>query len=458
MSLTATLAEAAIATDAARLPDALVVQAKRALLDTLACGLAGWREPGTQALIGLVAELGGREQATVWGGGPPVSVADAALINGASAHALDFDDVIASLGGHPSVPVAPAALALGEYVGASGRDVLAAFAVGVEFECKVARAIGPSHYARGWHATSTMGVLGAAAAAGRLLGLDVRQMTMAIGIAASQASGLRLNFGTMTKPFHPGHAARAGVVAALLARRGFTADADVLDGPLGFLLAFSPDRDVDLEAAGWGEPWELCAPAVSVKKYPCCFQTHRALDAVLALRAEHGLAAADVTSVAVRMPPGASVALIHPRPGTGLEGKFSMEYTVAAALLDGRVGLASFEDAAVQRDAAQALIPRVTTTVDDAPPVGPAEGYADVAVTLGDGRALRRRVEEPRGGPDEPLTWDELAAKFRDCAESVLTRDAAERTLATVAALDQQPDLGLLMAALSGRVVGAPAR
>jgi 2-methylcitrate dehydratase PrpD len=248
------------------------------------------------------------------------------------------------------------------------------------------------------------------------------------------------------------------MMAALLASRGFTADEDAIGAEMGFIDLFTPDRDAHPErVTHWGAPWEILSPGISVKKYPCCFQTHRALDAVLTLRERHSIAADMVEAVAVHVPRGATVSLLHPRPRTGLEGKFSMEYTVAAALLDGRLTLRTFEDEAVQRAEAQALIPRVVTVLDDASSADPADGYADVTIRLHDGRTVHERVEEPHGAPASPLTWEELAAKFRDCANGVIVPAETETALGLLAALDEQPDVRQLMASVSGVPVAVSA-
>ncbi|HLZ70097.1 MAG TPA: MmgE/PrpD family protein [Dehalococcoidia bacterium] len=433
-----------------QLGDDVVTAAKRAVLDTLAATLAGSVEPAARIALELARALGGSPQATVIGAGERVSVAQAALVNGVSGHALDYDDVNYSLNGHPSVPVLPAVLALAEHLGASGRAALRAFVLGFEIECKLGRAQGASHYARGWHATSTHGTVGAAAAAAALLSLTEKQTVMALGIAGSMAAGSRQNFGTMTKPLHPGRAAEAGVTAALLAQRGFTADETMLEAPLGFIRLFSPAEDHDpTQALGnLGAPWDILAPGIAVKKYPCCYNTHRALDGVLALRDEAGIAAEDVAAVEILLPETSAAPLIHPRPQTGLEGKFSMQYCVAAALLDGAPRLATFSDAAVQRPAAQALLRRVEMRA------GPAQaqiagGRTEVALTLRDGRTLRRGVDEPRGSGESPLSWEELAEKFRDCAAVALPAAAAREALERIAYFESLPDLRGLMALLA---------
>ncbi|HWO93635.1 MAG TPA: MmgE/PrpD family protein, partial [Dehalococcoidia bacterium] len=265
------------------------------------------------------------------------------------------------------------------------------------------------------------------------------------------------NFGTMTKPLHPGLAARAGVVAADLASRGFTADEAIIDAPMGFVHLFSPGQDGDPNAIPeLGRPWDIVDPGISVKKYPCCFVTHNALDAILDLKAEAGFSAGDVAAVEVHMPEGSAAPLIHPRPRTGLEGKFSMPYAMAAALLDGQPVLSTFEDEAVQRPEAQELLRRCDLVFD------PLQGellaaYADVVVKLRDGRTLSKRSERPRGGPDAPLSREELAIKYRDCARRVLSAEDAERSLTMVESLEDLSDIRELMSLLCRTSVPAAA-
>ncbi len=403
--------------------------AQRAFMDTAGVMLVGSREDCARIAADLVRARESRPVASVAGQGFRTSPEAAAFVNGVAAHALDYDDVNGPMTGHPSVPLVPAILALAEETGAGGRAALDAFVIGFEVEVKLGRAIGPSHYLRGWHATGTLGVLAAAAASARLYRLSTAQTKMAFGIAASMASGLRQNFGTMTKPLHPGYAAQNGIIAAQLAARGFTADAAILEAPIGYLNLFSPEGDAELTAAtaALGAPLELLRSGLSVKGYPCCYATHRAIEAALELTPD-GLDERDVEKIEVRVPRGSTEPLIHSRPTTGLEGKFSMEYCVAAAVLDGRVGLDSFEDAAVGRQAAQRLLRRVQTQMTG-DVSRPAEGYAEVSIHLGHGRELTRRVDEPRGTPDRPLTVEQLAAKYRDCAGRVLSADACERSL-----------------------------
>ncbi|HSR25820.1 MAG TPA: MmgE/PrpD family protein, partial [Candidatus Eisenbacteria bacterium] len=304
-----------------------------------------------------------------------------------------------------------------------------------------------------FHSTATCGSIGAAAAAAKLLGLDREATRRALSVGATQAGGLRENFGTMTKPFHAGHAARCGVAAARYAAAGMTADPTAVEAPLGlFALVSYGEGHPEAVARALGRPYDLATTGLSVKKYPCCFATHRAADAVLDLRAEHGLDPEEVEAVSVTVPVGGVSPLIHDRPRTGLEGKFSMQYVLAAALLEGRVGLDAFADEAVRRPAAQELVPRVIVQEDPGIPTGAnpiEEGHVTVEVRLRGGASLTRRVTHPRGSPADPLRQDELAAKFRDCASAVLHRDQAERALARLMALEREPDVRSLVTELT---------
>lgn len=477
MEITRTLAEYVVKTGYADMPEEAVTRAKRAILDTLGVMLAGSAEPCARIAAEVVAGEGGKPVATVIGQGFAAPARSAALVNGTATHALDYDDVITSMRGHPSPPLLPAVLAVGEETNASGQDVIAAYLVGFEVQCKVGHGLGQSHYPHGWHATSTLGTLGAAAAAASLYGLDVERTRMALGIATSLASGSRQNFGTMTKPLHPGAAAQSGILAAQLAARGFTADEQIIETPLGFLNLFSPAKDAEPEKVlpELGNPLDILAVGIGVKKYPCCYNTHNALDAILALREQHGFTADTVDWISVTVPqsggqpllkprpangyrspdgreapPVALGPLIHPRPTTGLEGKFSMQYCMAAAVLDGTPMLDTFVDAAVQRPEAQVLLRRVELTqAEEQAPVG--GGYAEVAVTLKDGSTVRSRCDQPRGGPRQPLSWDELAAKYRDCAARIIGQESTERSLALIAELERLPAVADLTRVVSGQ-------
>jgi 2-methylcitrate dehydratase PrpD len=415
--------------------------------------LAGSIEVTAERVRAMIEHRKGAEEATVAGTALRRSVEDTALANGTAAHALDYDDVQQSLSGHPSAPILAATLALGERERVSGAAFLTAFVVGVEIEAKLGRAVNPRHYETGWHATATLGVLGAAAASAKLLGLSAEGMARAMAIAASMASGIKANFGTDGKPMHVGHAARCGVEAALLAQVGFTGNPRALEHQDGFGSTFGGGSSPawDLATAGLGAPHEVVDPGVGVKRFPCCASTHQALDATLALAEEHAIAAAAVESVECAVHYLAPHQLIYDRAETGLQGKFSMPYCVSAALLDGTVGFAQFADERVRRADVQALMPKVRmvihpdqTTRDCLP-----TRFSEVTIALRDGRRLVRRVTLAKGQPRNPLTDAELTAKFRDCAARVLPADRVEALLSAVQTLETSREVSAIARLLS---------
>jgi 2-methylcitrate dehydratase PrpD len=398
--------------------DEVVELAKRTLVDTVGVAIAARHEPPVRILGETLGALP-PGPATVWATGEKTNAATAALLNGTAGHALDFDDVTDITYGHPSVVLWPAVFAAAENEGSDGRSVLEAFVVGFVVQVAMASAMDVRrHYAAGWHSTATIGIIGATAAVSRLMGLNEERTRCAIGLAASMAGGSRQNFGTMTKPLHPGLAARDAIVAARLAVNGFTADTDQLDAHLGYLSMFSPGADVDAALARLHGTDAFLEAGINVKKYPCCYNTHRTADATLDVRAAEGIDPATVESVHVVLEPGGFDPLIHHRPQTGLQGKFSIEYVITTALLDGRVTLASFTDEAVRRTEAQALIEKVTWATAEVPPVGEAawdQAFSVVTVRSTDGREATFRTDVPQGDRRSPLSQKDLQTKFADC-------------------------------------------
>jgi len=449
VKITHRIAEFVASTPTAAIPPEAREQARRAVLDTLGVMLAGSREEASIKVAALVREQGGVGEAAVLGHDFRAPAFEAALVNGTSAHALDFDDVSVTMRGHPSVPLLPAVLALGEKLGSSGEELTDAFVIGFEVECKLGSVIGGRHYALGWHPTATFGTIGAAAASARLLGLDVDTTRMTLGIAASLASGARRNFGSMTKPLHAGWAARNGVIAAGLASRGFTADDEALEAPDGWLHAASGGAPVDPSPIEHlGDTWEIVSSGIDVKLYPCCYFTHLSIDAALEISARVSPQMAAIEGVRVSVSPGTMMVLRKEPPQTGLEGKFSIEYCVAAALADGDVSLATFDDGAVARPNVRALMKRVRVTEDGPPASAPLGGSAVVQVAFLDGERISSPlVDIPRGAPQNPLSWSLLAQKFRDCATLVLDRSRTEPVIGLIEKLDDLPDVRNLVAA-----------
>ncbi|MGP4021467.1 MmgE/PrpD family protein [Saccharopolyspora sp. 5N708] len=424
-------------------------RALAAFVDTVGVAIAGHGDGGFQTLLSTMRPELPTGRATILPTGERTSAMMAALLNGGAGHALDFDDVADQIYGHPSVVLVPVVLAVAEEVGASGRDALTAYALGFEVCCAIAATMQVrEHYQRGWHSTATIGVLGATAAAAHLLRLDHTRTRHALGIAASTASGSRQNFGTMTKPLHPGLAARDAVLAAKLASNGFTADPAQLEGPLGYLAMYADSADPSAVARALGNPWELARVGLNVKKYPCCYNTHRTADAILDLVRENPVRPEDIAEIRLTLEPDGFDPLIHRRPQTGLEGKFSPEYVLAAAVLDGKIALASFHDEAVLRPAAQQLLRRVSRHESAVPPIGSGEwefAYSVVEVETTGGEVVRHRTDVPRGDCRAPLGRDDLEAKFRDCVTFAGTGLDADKLLDELWQLETTGSAGPLL-------------
>ena len=449
MTATTRLAEFVVKTSLRDCSDAVLAQTRRAALDTIGVMLAGAAEPVAAGVRAVARAEGGTPLCTVVGTSLRTAPGWAALANGAAGHAHDFDDTNFALMGHPSVPLFAAALAGAEAETADGGALMLAYVIGFEIDAALGIALNPDHYARGWHATSSIGTLGCAAAAARLLGLDVNQTRHALGMAASMASGLKENFGSMTKPYHAGHAAQSGLRAAQLAREGLTASDSALEGRQGYVTAFSgatlPSEALDR----LGSRWELTASGIAVKPYPSCALTHSAIDALLELRARHRIDPAQVAAVEVGVNAVVPDVLRHARPSNGLERKFSMQYCAAAALARGAVGVADFEDGAVRDTATRDLMERVTMVVDPALPHGLEQhAWSRVSVRLADGTTLASTARGASGHPATPLSEAELTAKFLGCAVPVLGADAAEGVAEQIRRLEDVPDVRALTSRL----------
>ena len=420
-----------------------------AVLDTVGVTLAGASEPASLIVRQVVAAEGG-DACGVFGTGARASMSGAALANGTAAHALDYDDMCFVSLAHPSAPLVPAVLAAAESEGLSGRAVLDAYVVGFEIEARLGRLMNPRHYQRGWHCTSTLGTIGAAAAVSRLLGLDARAAGHALAIAASEASGLKENFGSMVKPLHAGLAARNGVVAALLAQAGMTASSAAIDGRQGFLTAMDSEHpSLDAFTADLGSRWEIVETGITVKLYPSCAGTHPTLDALLDLRQRERFGAGDVEAIEIGVDPIVPTILIYDQPSSGLEGKFSMPFCAAAAVVCGHVRIGTFDTAQLRDPAMVAMQARITMRVDptldaSAPPLTQAR----VAVRLRDGRVLTASANGARGYPERPASDGELATKFTSCATQTISASQAANALATLRVIESVADVRTLTALL----------
>jgi len=389
-------------------------QVGAALADTIAAAIAAAREPAC-AIVAALPAAGG--PAVCWLGTGTVDARSAALRNGTAAHALDFDDVSHQVKGHPSTVLFPALTALlDEGRAASGKDLVEAYLAGYYAQALLAGAVGVgAHYRDGWHPTATLGVVGATVAGARLIGLPARQVSHAIGIAATTASGLRANFGSMTKPLHAGLAAANAVQALQLARAGMTASADALSGRDGLLQVFGRDRPSSATPIAYDG-----VPRTNIKKYPCCYQLQRAADAALALRPQvrerGGLQS--VRQITVTVEANGAGALKHHRPGTGLEAKFSAPFVIETMLTEGHLSLRQFTDAGVRAWSERPGHPDVILTDAESPPYGPSEwtdGYAVVAIQTHDRETFEARVDVPHGDYRSPLSLAELTLKYADC-------------------------------------------
>jgi 2-methylcitrate dehydratase PrpD len=437
-----------------KLPPEAVHWAKIGILDTVGVTLAGAHEDTTRIPEGIVT-AGSSGPSLIFGGNRRVAALDAALVNGTAAHALDFDDMTNRLGGHPSAPILPALFALADELGASGRDFIAAYVAGFETECKLGLGVHFHHYTKGWHPTATLGVFGSAAACARLMKLSDEKVAVALAIAASLASGIKANFGTMVKPLHVGHCTRNGLFAALLARDGFTANAaTAFEHKQGYFNVFNGEGNYD---AGkilpeWGQPFDIVKPGIAVKQYPCCGSTHSALDAMLGLVREHKPAPDDVERVDVWTHTRRLEHTNRPDPKSDLDAKFSVQYCMARAITDRRITIEHFDGKAHE----EAKVRNVLSRVHAAPYTTaqfPAENHfgAEVKVTLRGGKVLSAKVEQPYGRTsDNPLPASLLKEKFENCVARALPKERIAPLYSAIQGFENLKDAREMTAIIAG--------
>jgi 2-methylcitrate dehydratase PrpD len=421
-------------------PHEVIHQAKRCFLDLIGVAFGGARQPLVQILLKTLKETGGRPQATVLFHGLKTSPLNAALINGAMAHALDFDDTHIGSIIHPSAPVIPAVLALGERLKSTGKSAMEAFVVAYEVEIRIGLGLGSKHYDRGWHTTSTCGRFGAAVAAGKLLGLSPLQMSRAMGLAATQASGLRLAFGTMAKPFHPGKSAFDGLFSALLAQKDFTCAPNMLEGPNGFAEALGDD-DTDLSrmVKNLGKKYEILNN--TFKPYAACLLTHPTIDGVFELKNRYKFKADDIDEVSCEIARFCLDAAGQKKPKTGLAGKFSIYYCAALPLIEESAGEDKFTDQKVQNPQMIALRNKVKARVNPAL----KDTEARVTITTKDGKKYSAFIDKPKGDPRNPPTDGELENKFRSLAVDVLPQRKIDALVEMIWQLEKVKNLGQLI-------------
>jgi len=458
--LTKSVAEFIVNSKYEDIPAEVIDLGRKSILDGFGLSLAGSVSSMGPLVRKYVESFGHSDKsASIFGTSMKAHPRLASFANGVSIHSDDFDDTqlaaakdrIYGLLTHPTVSVLPPAFALCELGHRSGKDFMLAYHMGVEVECKIAEAISPRHYDEGFHTTGTCGTFGSAAACAKLRGLNPLQTTYALGIAATEGGGFRDNFGSMTKPFQAGHAAENGTVAVDLAALGWTAATDILEAPLAFFQAAGGGFDPDAIVGRLGNPWNLKWPGVSIKPYPSGSLTHPAMGELMRLIKENDIKPADVEKVDVGANHPMMTSLLHHDPQTGLQGKFSMEFCMSILLLERKAGLLQFQDAVVRRPDVQEMIKRIHFYID---PIAEQNGLDKMTsilrVHLKDGKVISGRAEFAKGSPSNPMSYDEVADKFRGCAEFAKWPSAkAESMIAFVKDLENVADMSNLTAAMT---------
>ena len=449
-SLTREAAEFAVNLKYEDIPEDALHIGRRCVLDGLAVMLGGTEQPALDVLQLYINRVGGVGDARLLGNAATkVPAHMAALWYGLAGHVMDWDDTQLAEGPgrpyglltHPTVPPLSAALAIGEMLGGvNGKAFMTAFQAGFEVECKIAEAINPDHYMRGFHTSGTIGTFGSAVCAAKMLGFDAEQTATTMGIAASMAAGIRANFGTMTKPLHVGRSSENGVTAALLVRDGFTANQEGLDGKWGYLTIAGPGGEPELVHGRFGKPFSIVEPGISIKPYPCGVLTHPSMDALLFLMQEEGLKAADIKKITLRAAKNILGPIRFSFARTELEGKFCMHFLLAAIAVAGRAGKVEFSDGFVSRPDVQEMQRRVET-IDD--PEIEAMGFdrirSRIIAETNAGQTIERWADENyRGSPHNPLTDTEVEGKFRDCAAGLLEENSIKAVFERVWNLDSQ--------------------
>jgi len=438
-------------------PEEAVQAAKVAIIDCFACMLVGSQENLAQVLIGYVSSEGGNSVATAVGMGAKTTSSNAALVNGAIAHALDYDDITHVSKTHPTAVLLPTVTALCEENNASGMDLLLSYITGFEVACSVSETLSPAYYDDlGWHPTGPIGSIGAGAAAAKLMGLNKDEIQMTMSLAASQGSGLRQNFGSMTKPFHAGSAARSGVVSAKLVSQGFTAAHDAIEGSFGFSKAFSGGKDFNPGAVldNLGNKCYLLESGLEIKKYPCCGSAHIALDAAFNLLEENIIEVDQIKNIEVLVDFDPPRSLVHSRPKNALEGKFSMEYCLSAALLDKSIVFDSFTDQKVLRREVQDLIPKISMKRISGNEGLPSwmEGYNELTVNFNDGTTVSSKAFRQTSGALRGVAAIDVDRKFLDCSGFVLDENRSSEALRLLKDIESLQNLDRLMNILLGPI------
>lgn len=450
MDATARIARFVVETEFQKIPSEAIKMAKTALLDCLGVALAGSKESSARICAEIARQEHAKEESSVIGQGFKSSAMQAAFANGTAAHALDFDHSF-TLMGQPTAPIIPAIISLGESLGSSGRRCLEAYVAGFETITKLVMSL-RQRSEDGWHPPSSFGSFGAGVACAKLQGLNQSQVETTLGTAASMASGLVCNFGTMSKPLHVGLGARNGVVAAKLAQSGFTANKQAIEARLGFYEVFYPGAEPDnrpLEELG--TVYELINSGIRIKPYPCGGLTHPAIDGVLEFKTKNGITAEMVESIDVGVARHTFERIVFRVPENGLQGKFSMPYLLARAIIDGRLFLDAFTDSAVRDQNVLRLAERVQMRLDpDLQPTALGSRPCKVTIRLRDGRSFSRQIDYAKGSREAPMTAEELKEKFVGCARQALDDSSIERIIEDVEHLETLQDIRPLCRLLMG--------
>lgn len=410
-------------------------EAKRSLLNWLGVTIGAANHESMDKLLAVARQMGTQPHVTVFGREEKTDMLFASLLNGMSSHIYDFDDTLLETVLHPSAPVFPAILALAENKGKSGKEVLEAFVIGCEVEARLALAVYPSHYWRGWHITGSVGGIGAAVAVSKLLDLDHDKTSYAIGIAATEPVGLREMFGTMTKPFHPGKAAMNGLLAALMAEQGFTSSLQSLEAERGFINVLSEENKIDILTEKWGGKWEV--EKNSYKPFASGIVTHPAIDAIISIQSRFDFQHGQVESIHIKGHPLVKELTSKQVLSTGLEGKFSVYHCVAAAFMHGKAGVDQFTDECVNDETIKSLREKITLEVDDKI----KEDQVELTIKLEDGREFTEFVEHAIGSADKPMTNDQLIEKFLDVTGDIISSDAKKELVDLIYKLEELDDL-----------------
>jgi 2-methylcitrate dehydratase PrpD len=420
------------------IPKEAIFVAKNAITDGLGVALAGTHESAGITITEFAKDMGETGKAMVIGQRFRTSPLLAALVNGTLMHALAFDDVATSWIGHPTAVILPAALAIGETSKASGKELLEAYLLGCEVAAKIGQIAAPRQYELNWHNTSTIGTVGAAAACAKILKSNEQETRMILGIAASEACGLRGNFGSMTKPLHAGLAARNGVMASMLAKRGFSANESIIESPAGFAGTFLGEKKFHLSQfdLGLGKPFDIISPGRTIKPYPCCRDIHSCIDAVIHLIKEYDISADNVAHIEYQAGEVAGVVL-HSAPETGLQAKLSIEYCIAIGLLFGEVRLGHFTDEMILEPRVQSVMEKISSPGGEE--IEPMS--ARVVIKLKDGKEYSHTIRKPKGDPENPISQQDLILKYKDCASRVLPDRVTEQSLRLLLNLESLKDL-----------------